>query len=277
MTTAEMETTLPTSAQRCFVRIDLATQIMRTFFNGSSYIGSSTPPLSQVDNWTISGWIQPASLTPGLTYAVFMGFDNGTAGNGYGFGLNGGNQLYGLFGGIGPFFGGYMFPSTNQWYQVVMLRSSGSTTIYVNGVSTTNGITTTPEIPTSFEIGSADGTRFFIGAVDDVRIYKNAIPGFIRGSAASPIQNQHGIMPRLISATATATWIVRRGLLATVTDGGCGYTNTPSIQIAGGGGNGATATAVVTNGVIVGITITDAGTRVTPIRPPFTSTLHWVC
>jgi hypothetical protein len=46
---------------------------------------------------------------------------------------------------------------------------------------------------------------------------------------------------------------------ATITDGGSCYTNTPRVLIQGGGGTGATATAVVSNGVVVGITITDAG------------------
>jgi hypothetical protein len=61
------------------------------------------------------------------------------------------------------------------------------------------------------------------------------------------------------SATATAT--VDHGFVvaATITDGGCGYTNTPAVLIVGCGGTGAIATAVVSNGVVVGITITDAG------------------
>ena len=46
---------------------------------------------------------------------------------------------------------------------------------------------------------------------------------------------------------------------ATITDGGCGYTNTPLVLIEGGGGSGATAIAVVSNGVVVSIIITDAG------------------
>jgi hypothetical protein len=50
---------------------------------------------------------------------------------------------------------------------------------------------------------------------------------------------------------------------ATVTDGGCGYTNAPEVLIQGGGGTGATATAVVSNGMVVGLTITDAGTGYT--------------
>jgi hypothetical protein len=226
-------------------------------FNGSSSIDSSTPPLSQVDNWTISAWIQSALFSPGLTYAVFMGYDNGTGGNGYGFGLDGGNQLYGLFGGIGPFFGGYVLPSTNQWYQVVMLRSSGSTTIFVNGALTTNNVTTTPEIPTSFEIGSANGTRFFDGAIDDVRIYDRPLSSI----EVEQLYQYESAPPCALPYPATATATVANGFLvgATVTDGGCGYTNTPLVQIAGGGGTGATATAVITNGVVIGITITDAG------------------
>jgi hypothetical protein len=242
------------------------------FFNGSSYFGSSVAPLSQVDNWTMSAWIQPASLAPGgFTYAVFMGFDNGTTGNGYGFGLSAGNQLTGLFGGIGPFFSGYVFPSTNQWYQVVMLRSSGSTMIYVNGVSTTNINTTTPETPTSFEIGSATGTRFFIGAIDDVRIYKNAISA----SEVQQLYQYESTAQCSLPYPATATATVASGFVvsATVTDSGCGYTSVPLVQIVGGGGAGAVATAIVTNGVVIGITITDAGSGYTSapailISPP---------
>jgi hypothetical protein len=240
------------------------------FFNGSSYIGSSMALLSQVDNWTMSAWIQPTSLAPSFTYALFMGYDNGSTGNGYGFGLGGGNQLYGFFGGIGPFFSGYTFPSTNQWYQIVMSRSSGSTTIYVNGVSTANISTATPLTPTSFEIGSATGTRYFIGAIDDVRIYKNVI-------SASEVQQLYqyestGQCSLPYPATATATIVNGFVVGATVVDSGCGYTNTPLVQIFGGGGTGATAIALVTNGLVEGITITDAGSGYTSTPSVFIST-----
>ena len=64
---------------------------------------------------------------------------------------------------------------------------------------------------------------------------------------------------------ATATSNVAHGHLtgATVTYGGCGYTNTPLVLIQGGGGTGAAATAVVSNGVVVGISITGSGTGYT--------------
>jgi hypothetical protein len=45
----------------------------------------------------------------------------------------------------------------------------------------------------------------------------------------------------------------------TVTDAGCGYTNPPAVLIQGGGGTGATATSVIVNHQITGITVTSGG------------------
>lgn len=45
----------------------------------------------------------------------------------------------------------------------------------------------------------------------------------------------------------------------TLTDSGCGYTNPPAVSIQGGGGTGATATAVISNGVVANIIINNAG------------------
>lgn len=60
---------------------------------------------------------------------------------------------------------------------------------------------------------------------------------------------------------ATATAIATNGFVvgAVITDGGCGYTNAPLVLIQSGGGSGATATAVISNGVVVGINVTSAG------------------
>jgi hypothetical protein len=76
------------------------------------------------------------------------------------------------------------------------------------------------------------------------------------------------------AATATAT--LDNGFLvgATITDGGCGYTNTPGMRIIGGGGSGAQAVAVVSNGVVTAINVLEAGseytnTPVVVIAPPF--------
>lgn len=49
----------------------------------------------------------------------------------------------------------------------------------------------------------------------------------------------------------------------TVTNGGTGYTGTPTVAFTGGGGTGATGTAVVVAGVITGVTITNPGSGYT--------------
>jgi hypothetical protein len=75
---------------------------------------------------------------------------------------------------------------------------------------------------------------------------------------------------------ATASAVVTNGFVvaATITDGGDGYTNTPTVKIIGGGGSGAQAVAVVSNGVVVSIDLWDAGsnyinTPLVVIDPPF--------
>jgi predicted outer membrane repeat protein len=52
----------------------------------------------------------------------------------------------------------------------------------------------------------------------------------------------------------------------TVTDGGKGFTKAPTVTITGGGGTGATGTAVIADGKVVGVTITNPGTGY--IAPP---------
>src|SRR5437870_8682388 len=46
---------------------------------------------------------------------------------------------------------------------------------------------------------------------------------------------------------------------AAITDAGCGYTNPPAILIQGGGGTGATATAIILGTQVTAINITSGG------------------
>ena len=64
---------------------------------------------------------------------------------------------------------------------------------------------------------------------------------------------------------ATATAIMTNGFVVAVviTDTGIGYTNTPLVYLVGGGGTGAQATATISNGIVTGIAITDAGSGYT--------------
>jgi hypothetical protein len=80
-------------------------------------------------------------------------------------------------------------------------------------------------------------------------------------------------------ATATAQLVNGVFVGATITDPGCGYTNTPPVVIQGGGGNGAAATAVVSNGIVVAIQVNNGGccyTNAPTIEigsPPFVPTV----
>jgi hypothetical protein len=252
-------------------------------FNGiNNYIGFAGAPTSQVDNWTISAWLQPASLSQ-VGIAVDLGYDDGSTANGYSFGILNpvgpgfvpGNQLYEIFDGLGQFYSGFNFTSTNQWYQVVMLRDSGVTKFYLNGSLTPNSSTVTPLAPSSFRIGSENGIRFFNGVIDDVRIYNRAL-------ASNEVAQLYSFESGFCSPhAAQATAIVTNGFMvgATITDNGCGYTNAPLVLISGGGGSNATATATIQNGFVTSINIINPGAGYTTLpdiligSPPFVPTL----
>ena len=78
---------------------------------------------------------------------------------------------------------------------------------------------------------------------------------------------------------ATAIPIVENGQIvgATLTDGGCGYTNAPLLLIQGGGGSGALATTTMMDGEITRITIVNGGSgystnpapKIVIASPPF--------
>jgi len=50
---------------------------------------------------------------------------------------------------------------------------------------------------------------------------------------------------------------------AVVTAGGSGFKSAPTVNLIGGGGTGATATATIANGQVISVTITNAGTGYT--------------
>jgi len=90
--------------------------------------------------------------------------------------------------------------------------------------------------------------------------------GQIVGFGFNPSGQSHAFLltPVPVPHRATASAVVSNGVVVniTVTDRGFGYTNPPTVLIQGGG-TGATATAVVSNGMVVSITISDAGTGYT--------------
>lgn len=126
----------------------------------------------------MSIWINPASINQD-SMVMCLGSDDGRIGNGFEFGISGGNKpgnhLYGILGSVTWIDSGYAFPSPNAWYHIVMLRTGGVTKFYVNGIQTANTESRRPFAPKAFTIGSATGIRFFNGMIDDGRIYSRAL------------------------------------------------------------------------------------------------------
>jgi hypothetical protein len=87
-----------------------------------------------------------------------------------------GSKLTGLYGFVTYIDSGYTFASAGAWYHVVMVRSAGTVSFYVNGAPTANTNGSAPNTPTAhFTIGNQLDSlnrsyRYFNGIIDDVRI-----------------------------------------------------------------------------------------------------------
>ncbi len=112
------------------------------------------------------------------------------------------------------------------------------------------------------------------GLLDDVRIYNRALP-------ANEVAELYAVESGFCSphaAQATAQVFNKFFVGAIITDGGCGYTNTPEVLIVGGGGSGAIATATVQNGFVTDINVISNGSGYTNLpdiiigSPPFVPT-----
>jgi hypothetical protein len=179
-------------------------------FNGvNSYIAFAAPPLSQMANWTISAWVLPSTL-PQLGILVTLGYDDGTpmSANGVSFGIaspggNSGTDFTAAFAGIVWVSSGDAFSTTSHWSHLVVTRGARVTRFYVNGTATPNSSEVEPRLPTAFRIGAANcesPTRFFQGAIDDVRIYDRAL-------APEEVKQLYGTEARAIISVGKAIYL----------------------------------------------------------------------
>jgi hypothetical protein len=139
---------------------------MALVFDGSDDYLYTARPFDDRDNWTIAEWVNYPSLSRAFKMDLYNGED-GNPGqyNGYGFGLGGdnggtGSKLVGLFGGIAWKNSGYTFSSTDTWYHVLMVRTSGTLRFYVNGTDVGYSNTDGPQT-SGYDLG-----KFSIGAQD---------------------------------------------------------------------------------------------------------------
>ncbi|MCX6926466.1 MAG: immunoglobulin domain-containing protein, partial [Verrucomicrobia bacterium] len=178
----------------------------------------------------------------------------------------------------------------SNWHHCAVVARNGDTdpTFYIDGaaqpVATRQGTAkialglSTRPLYIGAQIDPASGWTFYGNTlVDEMSIYNRMLTAAeIQGiyNAGSAGKCTSTIPPTPRGATATAYLVNDFVVGASITDGGYGYTNTPTVRIIGGGGIGAQAVAVVSNGVVIAINILDAGFGYTStpdiyIAPPF--------
>ena len=106
-------------------------------------------------------------------------------------------------------------------------------------------------------------------------VYANNGTIYVTSTTTGQIYRLDGL-PTAFPHAATAIAILNNGFVVSnnITDGGYGYTNTPTVRIIGGGGSGAQAVVVVSNGVVTAINVLNAGFGYTNaplvvIEPPY--------
>lgn len=155
------------------------------FFDGATGSASAgQSPLVGGSSWSLGAWLYPTTLPQNGAVAVMDGAESG----GFGFGIAGGTQggtgsrLVAYFPGVGWIDSGYSFPTSRQWYHVVVTRDGSTVRFYVNDVQTPLTSTQNPasmashfSIGSSFDLSTGTATHFFTGAIDDVTAYANAL------------------------------------------------------------------------------------------------------
>jgi hypothetical protein len=229
------------------------------FSADQSAVQLGSPPNLWLQNFTIEAWIKRTSSTvSSLDYpdADLFAFGQG----GYGFGLNGDGSLFLTQVGVGNVSVNAGVTDTN-WHHVVVSKNGSTVVFYADGVAYP-GPAYNPDFVFNTNLGlgaRGDGlNNSFYGAIDELSVYNRALSQ----SEIQAIYNAGSTgkcPPPPHTATATAALAGIFVFRADITNGGGGYTNTPTVRIVGGGGSGATAVAVVSNGVVVAINITGAG------------------
>lgn len=119
--------------------------------------------LTTTANWTLSVWMRPDVIT-GTRIAAL----NGHAGaNGYGIIMDA-SIIRGVLGGV-SFVGGAA-TSAGEWKQVIFTRASGTSALYVNGVSagSNSAIPLSPQDSASVGVNAVTLSGFFDGGLAEV-------------------------------------------------------------------------------------------------------------
>jgi hypothetical protein len=266
-----------------------------SFDGTSSYIRvPDNPSLHFTTAMTIEAWIYPTSLGAYQNIVSKWDWPGANAQKGYTTTVLPGGQVnigicsdgscaQGSGGSLCSVSGTSSLP-VNQWTHFAGTYDGSYLSVYVNGVfenreAYTSGIFPgTNDLVIGAAVGGSTPVSPFGGLIDEPAVYNRALSAaeiqaiYNAGSAGKCVPPPICIPPRV--ATASAVLAYDFVVYANMTDGGYGYTNTPTVRIIGGGGSGAQAVAVVSNGVVIAVNVLDAGygytnTPLVVIAPPF--------
>ncbi len=156
-------------------------------FDGvNDYVQISTLP--QLPQWTISAWVRSpaAPAATGNSHPIFRGNN---------FHINWNHPSSTFRGGVALKIGTTWFAASfgplaaNTWYHLAATYDGETLRTYTNGnpFTTNTGPSGPPNTGTALRIGS-NGTQFFQGTIDDVRIYNRALaPNEIPQNMQTPV------------------------------------------------------------------------------------------
>ncbi|HWD92130.1 MAG TPA: LamG-like jellyroll fold domain-containing protein [Verrucomicrobiae bacterium] len=123
------------------------------------------------DNFGIECWVKPT--IPGMNEIIaYNGITGGAGSGGWGLIIAANNTYQALFGGVTLF--GTNLATANVWAHLALVRASGISTLYINGIaSATNS--NVPGVPSgNFALGAppqSPTNQFFTGLMDEVRVF----------------------------------------------------------------------------------------------------------
>lgn len=140
-------------------------------FDGSSYLNSNTAPISATNNFGVEAWVRPTAQDS-LNFVA----SNGSSDNkGWGIAMQNGSWTIAHMG--STLLETSAAVSLNQWTHVALLRDSGVSTLYVNGVAQSETVASAPLAPSnSFTVGANQTSAgsfegHFSGNIDYVRAF----------------------------------------------------------------------------------------------------------
>jgi hypothetical protein len=256
---------------------------------GALYLNTNDPPNNSAgtyvaaprsaaldfnEDFTLSVWINiPAGLPPYHIHNLISDGIDQTSAN---FRIisdddtNGDDYLQ-FVGGLSDFSSGvyvdahaFLAPLRNTWWQAVVVRSGTNITLFRNGALA-------PTTIFAMNATLLNLPQIWLGLMPDSYPLDGGVDDvrmYDRALSALEVQQLYAyesVAQPSVPYGATATAILTNGFIvgANISYGGHGYTNIPTVRFIGGGGSGAQAEAVVSNGVVIAIDFLGAGSGYT--------------